>query len=281
MTVAIYLILIGIALTILLLFLMIRSGKSEAKKLVKTEEEGLHAIVHELRAPLVAVKDASSLMLGQSLNQDEQKNMLNLIHDQSMKLLEQVSVILDSAKVEEGKFVLRKSHGDLGQIVRDEVGLFMPEAKRKNITLTSNIDKELPSFVFDQVRITEAMSNLISNSLKYTNEGGKITIQATRNDGNAIITVSDNGIGIPEDKQKLLFQKFANLNDGGNEEKTKLSSGLGLYITKGIIDAHGGTISVKSEVGKGTSTSFTLPIVLDGVSTQTHDPNAIQPQVAS
>lgn len=263
MTIAIYLSLAGIALTIFLLFLMIRSGSKQAKKLVKTEEEGLHAIVHELRAPLVAIKDSASLMLTQNLDPDEQKNMLNLIHDQSKKLLEQVSTILDSAKVEEGKFVLRKSLGDLHQIVKDETALFMPEAKRKNIELTSEVDNGLTAFSFDQIRITEAMSNLVSNSLKYTNQGGKIHIKASKKDGFAEINVSDNGIGIPEDKQKHLFQKFANLNDGGNEEKTKMSSGLGLYITKGIIDAHGGTISVKSEAGKGTTTTFTLPIIMD------------------
>lgn len=266
MTLAIYLILVGIGLTILLLFLMVRSNATQAKKLVKTEEEGLHAIVHELRAPLVAVKDGASLMLSQDLNPEEQKNMLRLIHEQSKKLLDQVSTILDTAKVEDGKFVLRKSLGDLGQIVRDEVALFMAEAKRKNIALTLEVDSALPSFSFDQVRITEAISNLISNSLKYTNDNGKINISAAKKDGDAVISVSDNGIGIPEEKQKLLFQKFANINDGSDAERAKLSSGLGLYITKGIIDAHQGTINVKSEVGKGTTTSFSIPILIENAS---------------
>lgn len=269
MTLAVYLILVGIGLTIFLLFLMIRSNSTQAKKLVKTEEEGLHAIVHELRAPLVAVKDGASLMLSQNLNPEEQKNMLKLIHEQSKKLLDQVSTILDTAKVEDGKFVLRKSMGDLGQIVRDEVALFMAEAKRKNIALTLEVDSALPSFSFDQVRITEVISNLVSNSLKYTNEGGKINISAVRKDGSAVISVSDNGIGIPDEKQKLLFQKFANINDGSDADKAKLSSGLGLYITKGIIDAHGGTINVKSEVGKGTTASFSLPIVIEQATTTT------------
>lgn len=241
---------------------MIGSNTTQAKKMVKTEEEGLHAIVHELRAPLVAIKDGASLMLSQDLNPDEQKNMLKLIHEQSKKLLDQVSTILDTAKVEDGKFVLRKSLGDLGQILRDEVALFSAEAKRKNIALTLEVDSALPSFSFDQVRITEAISNLVSNSLKYTNEGGKINISAAKKDGNAVISVSDNGVGIPEEKQKMLFQKFANMNDSQDAEKVKLSSGLGLYITKGIINAHGGTINIKSEIGKGTTASFSIPIII-------------------
>lgn len=85
MTIAVYLLLVGIGLTIFLLFLMIRSGTSKAKKIVKTEEDTLHAIVHELRAPLVAVKDGASLMLTQNLEAKEQKDMLNMIHDQSKK----------------------------------------------------------------------------------------------------------------------------------------------------------------------------------------------------
>lgn len=280
MTIAIYLILVGMGLTILLFFLLLRSGRSQATKLVKSEEEGLHAIVHELRAPLVAIKDSAALLLSQNLDRDEEKNMLNLIHEQSTKLLEQVSQILDSAKVQEGKFVLRKSMGDLGQIVKDDVSMFNAEAKRKNITLNTKIDGNLPSFWFDQVRITEVLSNLVSNSLKYTNEGGKIDVAVTRKDNSAEIVVSDNGIGIPPNKQKLLFQKFSNLNDGQAKEGIKISSGLGLFITKAIIEAHGGTISVASEVGKGTATTVLLPINLQeaGAAASPQPQPAPQPQ---
>jgi len=260
MTIAVYLLLIGIILTIFLLFLIIRSGTTQAKKIVKTEEEELHAIVHELRAPLVAIKDSASLMLNQNLDPEEQKTMLNLVHDQSIKLLEQISTILDSAKYEDGKLNLRKSLGSLEQVLKDEVALFMPEAKRKNISLASEADGTIPSFLFDQIRITEALNNLISNSLKYTNEGGKIKISLSKKDGNAVVCVSDNGIGIPAEKQKMLFTKFANINQGATEDREKLSSGLGLYITKGIIDAHKGTITIQSEVGKGTTTTIFLPI---------------------
>lgn len=276
----IYLSLVG-GLLIIIVILLIRLKRGRGGNLVKTEEEGLHAIVHELRAPLVAIKDSAALMLSQNLDRDEEKNMLNLIHDQSTKLLDQVSQILDSAKVAEGKFVLRKSMSDLGQVVKDDISIFEGEAKRKNITLSSKVDTTVPSFWFDQIRITEVLSNLVSNSLKYTNEGGKIDIFVNKKDNNAVIVVSDNGMGIPPDKQKKLFEKFANLNDGGNKEGVKNSSGLGLYITKAIVEAHGGTIGVTSEVGKGTTTTVTLPISMQnnppaGSSTTAQTP--VQPQ---
>lgn len=279
MTLAIYLILVGIVLTIFLLFIILRSGSKQATNIVKTEEEGLHAIVHELRAPLVAIKDSAALMLSQNLDRDEEKSMLNLIHEQSTKLLEQVSQILDSAKVQDGKFVLRKSMGDLGQTVKDDVSMFTAEAKRKNITINTKVDTTVPSFWFDQVRITEVISNLVSNSLKYTNEGGTINVSVTKKDEFAVLSVQDNGMGISPDKQKKLFQKFANLNDGAGKEGIKISSGLGLFITKGIVDAHGGTIEVTSAVGKGTTMTVSLPIKLqDDSAAPTTTPTPAKPQ---
>jgi len=104
--------------------------------------------------------------------------------------------------------------------------------------------------------------------LKYTNENGVIkvivdtdeTYERTKTRGNVVVTISDNGIGIPPEKQHMLFSKFAELNNKANKETQHVSSGLGLYITKGIIDAHNGTIKIDSAVGRGTTTTFTLPI---------------------
>ena len=194
--------------------------------------------------------------------------MLNLIHDQSKKLLAQISTILDAAKVEDGKMALNKTPGDLGIVVQKELSLFLPEAKRKNITVIAEIGNNLPTFSFDNIRITETINNILSNSLKYTNENGVIkvtvdtdeTYERTKTRGNVVVTISDNGIGIPPEKQHMLFSKFAELNNKANKETQNVSSGLGLYITKGIIDAHNGTIKIDSAVGRGTTTTFTLPI---------------------
>lgn len=174
-------------------------------------------------------------------------------------MLDQISQILDTAKVDDGKLILHKTPGDLGKVIADEISLFMPEAKRKKISLTAKTEAISP-FLFDQIRITEALNNLISNGLKYTNEGGKVDISLKKIDGMAQIKVADDGIGIAAEKQKMLFTKFSSINQNTSAAGQKLSSGLGLYITKGIIEAHGGTISVNSEEGKGTTMTFTLPI---------------------
>lgn len=241
------------------------------KSLEKMKEEFSHVIVHELRAPVAAIKDAASLMVSDGLQEDEKKNMLNLIHDQAKKLLTQISSILDAAKVDDGKLMLKKTPGNMGKVVQDEVALFLPEAKRKNITLIAEIANELPTISFDNIRITQVINNVLSNSLKYTNENGviKITVDTdetyirTKSDGCVVVTVMDNGIGIPEEKQHMLFTKFGQLSTNASKETQKMSSGLGLYITKGIVEAHGGTIAIHSSVGKGTTTTFSLPINTD------------------
>lgn len=238
------------------------------KSVEKTKEEFSHSVVHELRAPVTAIKDSASLMIADGLSEEDEKKMLNLIHDQAKKMLTQISTILDAAKVEGGKLILTKAPGDIGKVVQDEVALFLPEAKKKNITLVAEVGNNLPVVSFDSIRIAQAITNIISNSLKYTNENGiiKITVdtdeeyERTKSEGFLIITVADNGIGILPEKQNMLFTKFGQFNSNASKESQKASSGLGLYITKGIIDAHGGTIGIESAVGKGTTTTLKLPI---------------------
>lgn len=242
---------------------------TEEKSVEKTKEEFSHSVVHELRAPVTAIKDSASLMLADGLSEEDEKKMLNLIHDQSKKLLTQISSILDAAKVEGGKLILTKTPNDIGKLIHDEVSLFLPEAKKKNITLVAEVGNNLPMVSFDSIRIAQAMTNIISNSLKYTNENGiiKVTVdtddefERTKTQGYLVIAVADNGIGIPPEKQNMLFTKFGQFNSNASKESQKASSGLGLYITKGIIDAHGGTINIESTVGKGTTTTFKLPII--------------------
>ncbi len=243
---------------------------TEEKTAEKTKDEFSHSVVHELRAPLTAIKDSASLMIADGLSEEDEKKMLNLIHDQAKKMLLQISTILDAAKVEGGKLILTKTPGDIGKIVQDEVALFLPEAKKKNITLVAEVGNSLPTISFDSIRIAQAITNIISNSLKYTNDNGviKVTVdtdeeyERTKTHGFLVISVTDNGIGIPPEKQSMLFTKFGQFNSNASKETQKASSGLGLYITKGIIDAHGGTIGIESAVGKGTTTTFKLPINL-------------------
>lgn len=225
------------------------------KNLAELKEDFTNMMVHELRAPLTAVKDSSELILESSkLTKEETENLLKIINNQAKMLLEQIGLVLDAAKIEAGRFVITKSLGDLGALIDDTVKTFLPVASKKNILLTSHVES-IPQINFDLIHIREVLNNLLSNSLKFTNPGGKIKITAQNLKNYVQISISDTGIGIPAEKQKDVFEKFFRVEKTG-----AIGTGLGLYIVKGIVEAHKGKVSLVSEEGKGTTVVFTLPI---------------------
>lgn len=233
----------------------------EALKYSSIKEEFVHMIVHELRAPLTSIKDSSELLLSSksSLNPEEQEQFLKIINRQSKTLLGQISSILDAAKFESGTFVLDKKNENIADIIHEQVKIFEPQAEKKKITISSHIEGPIPPLYVDCLRIDQAINNLLSNSIKFTPEGGRISVEAKVAGANVEISVSDSGVGIPQDLQDKIFSKFYQVKSADRHEE-KDGSGLGLYIVKKIIDAHGGTIDLKSEAGRGTTMRFTLPL---------------------
>lgn len=229
------------------------------KNLARIKEDFTNMMVHELRAPLTAIKDSSELILEEKkLKTDEQKQLLSIIDSQAKMLLEQIGSVLDAAKIEAGRFVIQKFPNDLNELINGVVDAFMPRAIKKNIEINSYLPKTLPQVNFDRIRITQVLNNLVSNSLKFTPGGGKITIFGEINSDCVTVSVSDTGMGISAEDQKDLFSKFYQIRKTPYE-LAKKGSGLGLYIVKGVVEAHGGQVMVKSEVGQGTTISFTLP----------------------
>ena len=152
---------------------------------------------------------------------------------------------------------MQKTDADLRRLIEDEIIFFAPQAESKYITLRKEIDDNLPEFMFDQRYIALVINNLMSNSIKFTNVGGSITITARKENNDIILSVTDNGIGIPKDKQGSLFTKFAQVAT----KDQHVGTGLGLYIVKGIVDAHGGKIFLDSEPARGTTVTIKLPII--------------------
>ena len=138
------------------------------------------------------------------------------------------------------------------------VETFLPQAKKKQIILLTDIYYPLAKVDIDPVRIGQVLNNLISNSLKFTQAGGKITVSAKPSNGILTVAVTDNGMGISQADQKDLFSKYYQIRTTPRE-LAKKGTGLGLYITKGIVEAHNGSVGVNSEPGKGTSIYFNLP----------------------
>ena len=131
-------------------------------------------------------------------------------------------------------------------------------AKERNITLENRLDTALPRTVFDQQRIGQVLNNLLSNALKFTPDNGTVTVTTASHNGQIEVSVHDNGLGVPPEKMALLFSKYGQLGAAVRHEG---GTGLGLYISKGIIDSHGGKIWLESKEGQGTTVAFTLPIV--------------------
>ena len=233
------------------------------KNLSKIKEDFTNMMVHELRSPLTAIKDSSELMLEEKkLKAQERKQLLGIIDSQTKMLLNQIGSILDASKIEAGRFTIQKYPNDLNQLINDVVDTFAPQAIKKNIEVNSYVPNALPQVNFDKIRINQVLNNLVSNSLKFTPPGGKITVFGEINHDCVTVSVSDTGMGISEEDQKDLFSKFYQIQKTPHELARK-GTGLGLYIVKGIVEAHGGQVLVKSDVGQGTTISFTLPFLDD------------------
>lgn len=227
------------------------------------KEDFTHMIVHELRAPLTAIKDSSELMIEVfeekgKLEREQQKKLLEIIDLQAKNLLEQINQVLDAAKIEAGSFSIQKKPEDIGVVIQNSIEPFIPQATKKQILITTDVYYPLPKVDIDSIRINQVLNNLISNSLKFTSPGGKITISAKPEKSDLIVSVTDTGMGIAETDQKDMFSKYYQIRTTPGQ-LSKKGTGLGLYITKGIVESHGGTVGVKSKLGEGTTIFFTLP----------------------
>jgi len=252
---------------------------TEFKKKELLKEDLLNIMIHELRSPVTTIKDSAELIITSkdTLEEDRKLKFLEIIHQQAKKILGQIGSILDTAKLDAGKLVLQKTKGDIAKLIKDEMQAFIPQAERKNISLNFELLSEhLPEISFDEIRISQVIDNLLSNSLKFTPEGGKVKVEIDYKaippildgispmgeflslDKYIVISVSDNGVGIKPEQQKLLFAKYTQAKNT-TEELATMGTGLGLYLVKGIIESHEGRIWVKSVQGQGTTFSFSLP----------------------
>lgn len=216
---------------------------------------------HELRTPLTAIKEASSMLqegLFAALPERE-RELQGLIREECERLIRSVNRLLDFSMMESGMMPLTLQDAGLLPIVEKNLQRFSPLAQRKNIALQVRIPPELPRLRMDTEKIEVVLENLLSNALKFTPDGGLITITARhRTDADRIeVAVSDTGRGIPESGLKEVFEKFRRVDDGKGAVR---GTGLGLAIVKHIINAHGGHVWAESEFGRGSTFTFSLPV---------------------
>jgi len=216
-------------------------------------------IVHDLRAPLTVIRGtAETLMLHfKALPREKITHSLLMIKEESENMLARVGDLLDLSKLESGKFELLKERSNLSLLIKERTEAFRDIAATKKLKILTRVDSNIPEFEFDKMRIGQVLDNLLSNAIKFT-DVGKITIGAKLQGDKVLVTVEDTGIGIEEKDAAMIFNKFRELTEA--ERSAQRGTGLGLVIAKGIVEAHGGEIGVRSKVGEGSTFYFTLPI---------------------
>ncbi|MEK0349830.1 MAG: HAMP domain-containing sensor histidine kinase [Nitrosopumilus sp.] len=236
----------------------IKEKEEEAKKIDIAKDEFLAMITHELKTPLVPIQGYSDILLSEHLGKlnDKQKERIQIIKSSSESLLSLISDLLDAQKLELGQLSMNKENTNIKETIDKVIESLKPEATQKNIEINSSvIDLTINH---DQKRIGQVMTNLIKNSLAATESNtGKIEIMMENLPTEIKISIKDNGIGIPLDKQKELFKKFYQVDATLTRERG--GSGLGLAICKGIIQGHNGEISMQSIPNQGSTFSFTIP----------------------
>lgn len=232
------------------------------KQLEQLREEFTAMMVHELRTPLTTISysiDSMSTDLNKMTPDMIGKN-LEIIKTTNSNMLELVNELLDVAKIEAGKFQIVKKEDDLKALIEEKINSFKPVADQKQLQLLAEIDPNLGLVSFDRRRIGQVLNNMLSNALKYTDQG-RVTVKVKKDEAlhQAIVSISDTGEGIKPDDLPKLFSKFEQLGKGKTGEK--VGTGLGLVIAKGIIEAHNGQISASSlGEGQGTTFTFSLPL---------------------
>jgi len=232
---------------------------TKEKDIDKMKTELISNVSHELRTPLSTIKEGISLMYEGTLGSlhPDQKHMLATVKNNIDRLARLINDLLDISKIEAGKMELRKSSVNIASLLEEVFSSFQNQAKTKETKLIISVNKDIHSIYIDRDRIYQVMTNLIANSIKFTPAGGRITVATKDMENEVEISVTDTGVGISPQNIAGLFDRFSQFNrvygpgDGG--------TGLGLAISKEIVEMHGGRIWVQSEVGGGSTFTFSIP----------------------
>ena len=235
---------------------------SGEKELEEMKLDFVSMAAHELRTPLTAIRGYLSVLqeeLTKALSK-EQQSFLDKAFISSSQLAALVENLLSVSKIERGAMKIEADPQNWKETLEDVVTNFSPLAKEKNIKLNMSCQDNLPTVLVDKFRISEVLSNLVGNALNYTNAGGSVQISARfdKSKNMMVTSVKDTGQGIPESAIAHLFTKFFRVS--GVLEQGSKGTGLGLYISKAIITMHQGDIWVESELGKGSTFNFTIPV---------------------
>jgi len=252
---------------------LLTEQNSRLRELDLMKDEFVSLVSHELRTPLTSIRGYLELLMEEGGNLTaEQERFLRVVDRNSERLLHLVGDLLFLAQVDAGKLTIEHENVRLEEVVQDSVEALRPIAESRGIELVTSITP-LPSLVGDPARLAQVLDNLVSNALKFTAEGGRVSVSLYAEGDRAVVEVEDNGVGIPTAEQSRLFERF--FRSSRATDNAIPGTGLGLAITKAIAERHGGRISVESEEDVGTSVRVELPLAM------AHDHSAPAPQFAA
>jgi two-component system phosphate regulon sensor histidine kinase PhoR len=224
----------------------------------RLQTDFVNKVSHDLRTPLTSIRMfVETLQLGRIADPAQEKEALDIIAAESQRLSVLIARLLDWARMESGKRSYDFRRQPLGPVVDDALRAVEPQRIQTGAAVSREVPGDLPQVYVDRDAMADALVDLLQNAFKYTGDDKRISVAARGAGGSVEIVVSDNGPGIPGADQKRIFDKFYRGKDP--LERTIEGSGLGLSMVKHVVQAHGGKVSVKSELGKGAAFTVLLP----------------------
>ncbi len=254
--------LIVMALTVVLFvitFSMTRSleGLAEASRL---KSEFISIVSHQLRSPLSNLKWALEFLMSGRLTKidGKQAEYFKILKDNTARMGELVADLLTVSRIEQGRLPIKKTEFSLQDLAKEIISEFEPQALVANVTVKLEVSENLPKILADRSRIKVVAENFLDNAIRYVKDRGEVVIKIVKKNSSLVFSVKDNGVGIPKEDQKHIFQKF--FRSKNILKYQTQGSGLGLYIAKSIIQISKGKIGFTSEEDKGSTFYFTIPI---------------------
>ena len=228
----------------------------------KSERDFVANVSHELKTPLTSIQGFSQAILdGTADTPETRRQAAQIMQDEAGRMHRIVLNLLDLARLEAGTADLKMSAVDMKELLQNIVEKFTPQAQKAGIRLELSLSADLPTVIGDGDRLAQVFTNLVDNALKFTPPGGQVLLAAARRDAEMEISTTDTGIGIPNEALPRLFDRFYQV-DASRAGGEGHGTGLGLAIVREIVEVHGGRISVRSDVGHGTTFEICLPLAI-------------------
>ncbi|MFQ6098604.1 MAG: ATP-binding protein, partial [Armatimonadota bacterium] len=228
------------------------------KETARMKDELMSIATHELRTPLTSILGYAELLADDEVDPDTARKSAEVIYRQANHLSAMIDDFLDVSRIESGREELHLEAVDVLAVAQQCLAALSPAAESKNIETNAVADEPLPLAQADRRKLERIFNNLIGNAIKYSPEGGRIDVSITSSDGYVSVSVRDTGYGIPKQELSRIFEKFYRVRDRNTRDIR--GTGLGLPLVRLIVESHGGDVSVDSEVGKGSTFTFTIPV---------------------